>query len=91
VMLTMSGCASWCDNSDNQAKCLSRVHTAQTVALVTAVVVTAGAAAYAVKRGGGGGDYSQSQYPGNCQHTWQYASDGSICGNRAADARPGGW
>ena len=25
-----------------------------------------------------------------CQHTWQTAKDGSRCGNRAADARPGG-
>ena len=25
-----------------------------------------------------------------CQHTWQTAKDGSRCGNRAADVRPGG-
>ena len=27
---------------------------------------------------------------GSCDHSWQIASDGSICGDRAADRRPGG-
>ena len=27
---------------------------------------------------------------GNCDHSWQIASDGSSCGDRAADIRPGG-
>lgn len=27
---------------------------------------------------------------GNCDYTWQTASDGSSCGGRAADVRPGG-
>ena len=26
----------------------------------------------------------------NCNHSWQTASDGSNCGGRAADQRPGG-
>lgn len=27
---------------------------------------------------------------GNCDHSWQTAKDGSSCGERAADRRPGG-
>jgi hypothetical protein len=27
---------------------------------------------------------------GNCNHSWQHAKDGSSCGARAADQRPGG-
>jgi hypothetical protein len=29
-------------------------------------------------------------YAGNCEHSWQTAADGSRCGDRAADVRPGG-
>lgn len=29
-------------------------------------------------------------YAGNCDHSWQSAKDGSSCGDRAADRRPGG-
>ena len=31
------------------------------------------------------------QYPGNCQYSWQFAIDGSVCGGRSASSRPGGW
>jgi hypothetical protein len=27
---------------------------------------------------------------GNCDYSWQVAADGSSCGDRAADVRPGG-
>lgn len=33
---------------------------------------------------------SSAVYAGNCQHSWDSASDGSRCGGRAADQRPGG-
>lgn len=29
-------------------------------------------------------------HAGNCDHSWQTAADGSNCGDRAADVRPGG-
>lgn len=29
-------------------------------------------------------------FAGNCDHSWQSAKDGSSCGDRAADKRPGG-
>ena len=29
-------------------------------------------------------------FAGNCDHSWETASDGSSCGGRAADRRPGG-
>lgn len=29
-------------------------------------------------------------FAGNCDHSWETASDGSRCGGRAADERPGG-
>lgn len=30
-------------------------------------------------------------YPGNCYSYYDRAGDGSLCGNRAAQVRPGGW
>jgi hypothetical protein len=33
---------------------------------------------------------TKSANAGNCDHSWQSASDGSNCGARAADQRPGG-
>ncbi|WP_171406978.1 hypothetical protein [Acinetobacter sp. WCHAc060007] len=29
-------------------------------------------------------------FAGSCNHSWQSAKDGSSCGDRAADRRPGG-
>ena len=29
-------------------------------------------------------------FAGNCDNSWQTAADGSKCGKRAADVRPGG-
>ena len=34
--------------------------------------------------------FTSSASAGNCDHSWQTASDGSSCGDRAADVRPGG-
>lgn len=31
-----------------------------------------------------------SAFAGSCDHSWQSAKDGSSCGDRAADKRPGG-
>lgn len=33
---------------------------------------------------------SFAAYAGNCDYSWQTAKDGSRCGGRAADQRPGG-
>jgi hypothetical protein len=33
---------------------------------------------------------AQAALAGNCDHDWQTASDGSRCGDRSADSRPGG-
>lgn len=37
------------------------------------------------------GYFGGSSYPGNCQYSWQRDSRGRLCGNRAADKRPGGY
>ncbi|WP_232517961.1 hypothetical protein, partial [Burkholderia ambifaria] len=71
LVFTLTGCASWCDDSADKEKCLNRVHVAQAVGAV-ALVVTA--AVVAAKAGGGG---TGSNYPGNCQYDWQTAADGS--------------
>jgi hypothetical protein len=31
-----------------------------------------------------------ASFAGSCNHSWQTASDGSACGNRAADRKAGG-
>jgi hypothetical protein len=36
------------------------------------------------------GTFSSFANAGRCDHSWQYAKDGSVCGDRAADRRPGG-
>lgn len=33
---------------------------------------------------------SMPAFAGNCDYSWQTASDGSHCGGRGADVRPGG-
>jgi hypothetical protein len=33
---------------------------------------------------------SQAAVAGNCDYSWQTASDGSACGGRSAQDRPGG-
>lgn len=33
---------------------------------------------------------STASFAGNCQHDWDRASDGSRCGGRSSDSRPGG-
>jgi hypothetical protein len=78
---SLTGCASWCDGSAHEEGC-KKVVAVTDVVLVTAAVV--GLAVLAGKSGGGGND----NHP--CDYSWQTASDGSRCGGRAADMRPGG-
>ena len=52
---------------------------------VVATVVTIAILAYAYKKLSKGAGSSSSG--GNCQYTWQLASDGSRCGGRAASVR----
>lgn len=37
-----------------------------------------------------GSTLSTTSFSGTCDHSWQSAKDGSSCGGRAADKRPGG-
>lgn len=34
--------------------------------------------------------FATGSIAGNCDHSWQTAKDGSVCGDRSADSRPGG-
>lgn len=61
-----------------------------------ALILLAGVAVVAncAHNGGCGGSAAYNDnhlYRGNCQYSWQRAADGSLCGNRAAEVRPGGW
>lgn len=38
----------------------------------------------------GGVLFAVTAQAGNCDHSWQTAADGSSCGDRSADSRPGG-
>lgn len=62
-------------------KLVGEIAVAVVVVALVAVVITA-----SVNRNGGVGYITK--YP--CDYPWQIASDGSICGNRAASVRPGG-
>jgi hypothetical protein len=35
-------------------------------------------------------DFKRLSSSGQCEHSWQSAKDGSRCGKRAADEKPGG-
>lgn len=65
----------------------------QAAAALVAVAVVGGTVAYCANHNCGGGSYYRPPptYPGNCQYNYQRAADGSRCGNRSAEARPGGW
>jgi hypothetical protein len=97
LVTSLTGCASWCNNSSDYQKCINRVHAAQAVT-AAALVVTAVVLVAKKSGGGGGGADDESQptnygrpYPGNCQYDWQVAADGSRCGARSAESRPGGY
>jgi hypothetical protein len=95
LVASLTGCASWCNNSSDVQKCLNRVHVAQAVG-AAALVVTAVVLVARKNSGGGGDDGTQGAnyghpYSGNCQYDWQIAADGSRCGARSAQSRPGGY
>lgn len=63
-------------------------------AALVAVAAVGGAVAYCSRHncGGEGGYYRPpAQYPGNCRYDGDIAADGSRCGHRSAQSRPGGW
>lgn len=60
-------------------------------ALVALALVGTAAAVCANGNCGGGGYTPYRQYPGNCYSYYDRAADGSLCGNRSAMSRPGGW
>ncbi|PKA41970.1 hypothetical protein CWR43_19555 [Rhizobium sullae] len=61
-------------------------------ALVAVALVGTAVAVCANNNCGGGGYYNPPpRYPGNCYSYYDRASDGSLCGNRSAMSRPGGW
>lgn len=62
----------------------------QATAALVAVAVVGGAVAYCSNHSCGGGGYAP-RYPGNCYSYYDRAADGSLCGNRSALSRPGGW
>ncbi len=59
--------------------------------VVTVVKIAIIAAVVAYPSTGQSEVQHMQQYPGNCQYSWQFAIDGSVCGGRAASSRPGGW
>lgn len=64
----------------------------QAAAALVAVAVVGGAVAYCSNHSCGGGGYAPApRYPGNCYSYYDRAADGSLCGNRSATSRPGGW
>ncbi|WP_333631695.1 hypothetical protein [Agrobacterium cavarae] len=60
-------------------------------ALVAVALVGTAVAVCANNNCGGGGYPPYRRYPGNCYSYYDRAADGSLCGNRSAMSRPGGW
>lgn len=61
-------------------------------ALVAVALVGTAVAVCANNNCGGGSSYTPApRYPGNCYSYYDRAADGTLCGNRSAMSRPGGW
>lgn len=65
----------------------------RTTGLVVGLPLLVVGAVFAAQAGGGNSsNYTAPKpYPGNCQHDDDIAADGSRCGLRSADSRPGGY
>jgi len=65
----------------------------RTTGLVVGLPLIAVGVVLAARSGGNNssGYNPPAQYPGNCQHDDDIAADGSRCGLRSADSRPGGY
>ncbi|WP_461521429.1 hypothetical protein [Rhizobium leguminosarum] len=64
----------------------------QAAAVLVGLALVGTAAAVCANGNCGGGGYTPTRrYPGNCYSYYDRAADGSICGNRSAMSRPGGW
>ncbi|MGO6783512.1 hypothetical protein [Rhizobium ruizarguesonis] len=64
----------------------------QAAAVLVGLALVGTAAAVCANGNCGGGGYTPyRRYPGNCYSYYDRAADGSLCGNRSAMSRPGGW
>lgn len=64
----------------------------QAAAVLVGLALVGTAAAVCANGNCGGGGYTPyRRYPGNCYSYYDRAADGSLCGNRSALSRPGGW
>lgn len=65
----------------------------QAAAALVAVALVGTAVAVCANNNCGGGSYytPPPRYPGNCYSYYDRAADGTLCGNRSAMSRPGGW
>lgn len=65
----------------------------QAAAALVAVALVGTAVAVCANNNCGGGSYytPAPRYPGNCYSYYDRAADGTLCGNRSAMSRPGGW
>ncbi|WP_184459402.1 hypothetical protein [Rhizobium aethiopicum] len=64
----------------------------QAAAVMVGLALVGTAAAICANGNCGGGGYTPyRRYPGNCYSYYDRAADGSLCGNRSAMSRPGGW
>lgn len=73
--------------------CPSMVQEQNQAAAAVAVVALAGTAVAVCANSdcSAPGYGSYRSYDGNCRYHWQRDARGNICGDRAADRRPGGW
>lgn len=65
----------------------------QAAAALVAVALVGTAVAVCANNNCGEGSYytPTPRYPGNCYSYYDRAADGTLCGNRSAMSRPGGW
>lgn len=96
LCLLITGCAARDDQGQiiHNADGSEKISFWRTTGLVIGAPLLILGVVAAAQSGGGGSSYSppkQNNYPGNCQHDDDIAADGSRCGLRSADSRPGGY
>lgn len=94
-LILLTGCAARDENNQviHNPDGSEKISFWRTTGLVVGLpLIVAGVILGARSGGGNSSSYTPpASYPGNCQHDNDIAADGSRCGLRSADSRPGGY
>lgn len=87
AMTMLAGCVSDPQSYSTQSGQYSQQSDGDDALMAIGLVLLTGYVIYEIDKDTRRNEAQRDQYQGNCQYEWQYASDGSRCGKRAASAR----